>query len=47
MVPVNAAPAWALCGVPAVALTDAGDPAVFVRLKVAGVATPATVAVTA
>jgi hypothetical protein len=36
----------ALCGVPLVAVIDAGAPAVFVRLKLAGVETPETVAVT-
>ena len=35
-----------LCGVPAVALTVAAIPAVLVRLKLAGVATPLTDAVT-
>jgi hypothetical protein len=35
-----------LCGVPLVAVTVAGDPAVFVRLKLAGVGTPETAAVT-
>ena len=34
------------CGVPPVAVTLAAVPAVLVRLKVAGVATPATLAVT-
>jgi len=34
------------CGVPPVAATLAADPAVFVRLNVAGVATPTTLAVT-
>jgi hypothetical protein len=36
-----------LCGVPAVAVILAGVWAVFVRLKLAGVATPDTLAVTA
>jgi len=35
----------ALCGVPAAAVMVAGSPAVFVKLKVAGVATPAVLAV--
>src|SRR5437660_180932 len=35
-----------LCGVPADAVMPAGDPAVFVRLKLAAAATPATVEVT-
>ena len=43
---VNAALIVALCGVPAVAAMLAADPAVFVRLKLAGVLTPATLAVT-
>jgi hypothetical protein len=42
----NAVSIVALCGVPLVAVIDAGVPAVFVRLKLAGVVTPATVAVT-
>jgi hypothetical protein len=36
-----------LCGVPADAVILAGAPAVFVRLKLAAAATPATLAVTA
>jgi len=36
----------ALCGVPAVAAMLAAEPAVLVRLKLAGVVTPATVAIT-
>jgi len=36
----------AVCGVPLVAVTLAGGPAVFDKEKFAGVATPATVAVT-
>jgi hypothetical protein len=35
----------ALCGVPAVAVMLAAGPAVFVKLNVAGVATPAVLAV--
>jgi hypothetical protein len=35
-----------LCGVPAVAVIVAGVPVVFVRLKLAGVGIPETVAVT-
>jgi hypothetical protein len=42
----NAVLIVALCGVPLVAVIDAGAPTVFVRLKLAGVDTPATVAVT-
>jgi uncharacterized protein YlzI (FlbEa/FlbD family) len=36
-----------LCGVPEVAVTLAGGPAVLVRENAPGVATPATVALTA
>ena len=36
----------ALCGVPAVAVIEAGAPAVFVKEKFAGVATPGAVAIT-
>jgi hypothetical protein len=36
----------ALCKLPAVTVTPAGDPAVLVKLKLAGVVTPATRAVT-
>ena len=36
----------ALCGVPAVAVIEAGAPAVLVKEKFAGVVTPATAAVT-
>jgi hypothetical protein len=43
----NAVLTWALCGVPLVAVIDAAAPAVFVRLKLAGVAAPVTAAVTA
>jgi hypothetical protein len=43
----NAVLIVALCGVPAVAVTLAADPAVLVSEKVAAVVTPATVAVTA
>jgi hypothetical protein len=43
---VNALPMPALCPVPAVAVTLDGAPGLFVRLKLAGVATPLTVAVT-
>jgi hypothetical protein len=46
MAVVKALPTTALCGVPAVAVTFAGGPGVFVRLKLAGVLTPATLAVT-
>jgi hypothetical protein len=42
----NAVLTVALCGVPAVAVMLAGVPAVLVRLKLAGVATPETLAVT-
>jgi hypothetical protein len=42
----NAVPITALCGVPAIALTLAADPAVFVRLKLADEAAPETLAVT-
>jgi hypothetical protein len=42
----NAVPTVALCGVPAVAVMAAAPPALFVRLKLAAVDTPATVAVT-
>src|SRR6266403_3044222 len=42
----NAVLIVALCGVPAVAVMLAAGPAKFVREKLAGVATPATVAVT-
>jgi hypothetical protein len=42
----NAVLIVALCGVPLVAVTLAAAPAVFVSEKFAGVATPATVAVT-
>src|ERR1700688_317826 len=43
---VNAVLIVALCGVPAVAAMLAADPAVFVRVKLAVVLTPATLAVT-
>ena len=43
----NAAPIVAVCGVPADVTMLNADPALFVRLKLAGVATPPTVAVTA
>jgi len=43
----NAVLITALCGVPAVAVIDAGVPTVFVRAKLAGVVTPDTLAVTA
>jgi len=43
----NAVLMTALCGVPAVAVMDAGVPTVFVRAKLAGVVTPDTLAVTA
>ena len=43
----NAALTVALCGVPLVGVIDMTAPVMFVRLKLAGVATPATVAVTA
>jgi hypothetical protein len=36
----------AVCGVPAVAVMLAGAPTLLVKLKLAGVATPATLAVT-
>ena len=42
----NAVPIAALCGVPAVAVTPAAGPGLFVRLKLAGVLTPETLAVT-
>src|SRR5512136_836820 len=42
----NAVPIVAFCGVPAVAVTDAGDPGLFVSAKFAGVATPGTDAAT-
>src|SRR6266849_5016960 len=42
----NAVLIAALCGVPLVAVIEAAGPAVFVRLKLAGVDTPGTVAVT-
>jgi hypothetical protein len=42
----NAALTVALCGVPLVAVIDTTAPVMFVRLKLAGAATPATVAVT-
>jgi hypothetical protein len=42
----NAVPTVALCGVPLVAAIDAPAPTVFVRLKLAGVDPPATVAAT-
>jgi hypothetical protein len=42
----NAVLTVALCGVPAEAVMLAAVPAVFVRLKLAGVATPETLAVT-
>ena len=42
----NAVLMTVLCGVPAVAVTLAAAPAVFVRLKLAGVATPGADAVT-
>ena len=45
-VEANAVLIGALCGVPAVAATDAATPAVFVRAKLAGVVTPDTLAVT-
>ena len=43
---VNAALMAALCGVPAVAVMLAGEPGLLVRLKLAGVFAPDTVAVT-
>ncbi len=42
----NAVLTAALCGVPAVAVMLAAVPVLFVRLKLAGVATPETLAVT-
>jgi hypothetical protein len=42
----NAVLTVVLCGVPLVAVIEAGAPTVFVRLKLAAVDTPATVAVT-
>jgi hypothetical protein len=42
----NAVSMVALCGVPLVAVIDAGAPTVFVRLKLAGPEPPETVAVT-
>ena len=42
----NAVPIVALCGVPLVAVMEAAGPGLFVREKFAGLATPATVAVT-
>jgi hypothetical protein len=42
----KAAPSVALCGVPAVAVIPDAAPAVLVRLKFAGVAIPAALAVT-
>lgn len=42
----NAALIVALCGVPLVAVMEAAGPAVFVREKLAGAATPEAVAVT-
>jgi len=42
----NAVLIVALCGVPVVAVMLVAGPAKFVREKLAGVATPATVAVT-
>jgi hypothetical protein len=44
--PPNAVLTVALCGVPLVAVIDAAAPAVLVSAKVAGVETPATLAVT-
>ena len=43
---VNAVLMVALCPEPAVAVMLAGDPAVLVKLKLAGLATPPTLAVT-
>jgi hypothetical protein len=43
----NAALTVALCGVPLVAVIDITAPVMFVKLKLAGVATPVTEAVTA
>jgi hypothetical protein len=45
-VDANDVPTVAFCGVPAVAVTDAGGPGLFVSAKFAGVATPETEAVT-
>lgn len=42
----NAVAICVLCGVPAVAVTEAGAPGLFVKANVAGVPTPETVAVT-
>src|SRR5262249_38119069 len=42
----NAVPTVALCGLPACTVTDCAEPALLVKLKLAGVATPATEAVT-
>ena len=42
----NAVSMVAVCGVPLVAVIDAGVAPAFVRLKLAGVATPTTVAIT-
>src|SRR6266851_1278031 len=42
----NAVPITVVCGVPPLGLRVAGAPGVLVRLKLAGVATPATAAVT-
>jgi hypothetical protein len=42
----NAVPTVALCGVPIVAVIDAAVPALFVKLKLAGVDAPTTLAVT-
>jgi hypothetical protein len=42
----NAVSIVALCGVPLVAMIDAGAPTMFVRLKSAGPEPPGTVAVT-
>jgi hypothetical protein len=42
----NAALTAAICGVPLVAVIAAGEPVVLVRVKLAGVGTPETVAVT-
>jgi hypothetical protein len=47
MAVANAAPMAALWGVPAVAATLDAGPGVFVRLKLAGVLTPTTLAATA
>jgi hypothetical protein len=43
----NAVLICALWGLPLVAVTVAGEPVLFVRLKLAGAATPGTVALTA